>query len=256
MKRALPELQAAFAAHIAGGDRDELIGAVVGDVIPAAARLRVYRHHVFDSLAAALGATYATVQALVGEDFFRRLAYDFVAANLPRQPVLSEYGEGFADFIAGHEAARELPYLVDMARLDWALNAAFHAPLEPRLNAADLARIPPERLLALPLRLAAGATVVCSAWPIDRVWEASQPGSTIQRVDLDAGPARLVVLRRPDDAGFVVVSAGEAAFLDVLASGGPLERAANAGLAAAPDFDLSASFARLLGIGLFAALQH
>jgi hypothetical protein len=256
MKPALPELQAAFAAHVTGVDRSDLVGAVVGDSIPAAARLRVYRHHVFDSLATALGATFATVQALVGEAFFRRLARDFVAAHLPTQPVLSEYGEDFADFIAGHEAASRLPYLADVARLDWALNAAFHAPFERRLSATELAGLPAERLAALPLRVAAGTAIVRSAWPIDRVWEASQPGSSLERVDLDAGSARLLVLRRSDDAGFVAVSEGEAAFLDELALSGILDRAAEAGSAAVPEFDLSASFARLLGIGVFAALQH
>lgn len=256
MKPALHELQAAFAAHIVGADRADLVGAVAGDSIPAAARLSVYRHHVFDSLAAALGATYSTVQALVGEAFFHRLARDFVAADLPAQPVLSEYGAGFADFVAVHEAAAELPYLADVARLDWALNAAFHAPFEPRLTAADLALLAPDQLAALPLRPAAGTRVVRSAYPIDRIWDASQPGSTLQQVDVDAGAARLLVLRRPDDAGFVPVTEGETTFLDVLAMGGTLDRAAEAGSAAASDFDLTASFARLLGFGIFAALQH
>src|SRR5262245_27805286 len=54
---ALRELQAAFAAHVAGADRAELVDAVIGDAIPAAARLDIHRHHVFDSLRAALAAT-------------------------------------------------------------------------------------------------------------------------------------------------------------------------------------------------------
>ena len=41
MPLALPDLQAAFAAHIVGTDRADLVESVVGDSIPAAARLRV-----------------------------------------------------------------------------------------------------------------------------------------------------------------------------------------------------------------------
>ena len=74
MPLALRDLQAAFAAHVTGGDRADLVAAVAGDTIPAAARLNVYRHHVFESLGAALAATFPTVQALVGTDFFRGLA--------------------------------------------------------------------------------------------------------------------------------------------------------------------------------------
>jgi len=139
MPLALPDLQAAFAAHMVGNDRADLVASVVGDSIRAAARLRVYRHHVCHSLATALSATFPTVRALVGDTFFGGLARAFVASTLPTQPVLSEYGEGFAGFVAGYAPASGLPYLADIARLDWTLNAAFHSPVEPRLGVADLA---------------------------------------------------------------------------------------------------------------------
>jgi len=41
MPLALRDLQAAFAAHIMGSDRADLVAAVAGDTIPAAARLSV-----------------------------------------------------------------------------------------------------------------------------------------------------------------------------------------------------------------------
>src|SRR3990167_6672541 len=64
---ALRDLQAAFAAHLKGEDRPDLVEVVVGDTISAAARLRIHRHHVRQSLAGALAATFPTVQAIVGE---------------------------------------------------------------------------------------------------------------------------------------------------------------------------------------------
>src|SRR5258707_12955532 len=124
MSLALRDLQMAFAAHFAGADRDDLLASVTGDTIPAAARLAVYRHHVFDSLGTALATTFPTVRALVGADFFRRLAHDFVRESLPMQPGLAGYGAGLPAFIAGYGPAGGLPYLADIARLDWALNLA------------------------------------------------------------------------------------------------------------------------------------
>ena len=122
MPPTLRELQTALAAYLAGEARLDLEAAVVGDSIPAAARLRVHRHHVRDSLVAALAATFPTVRAVVGEDFFRRLAHAFVAATLPVQPVLAEYGAGLPDFLGAYPSAAALPYLADIARLDEALN--------------------------------------------------------------------------------------------------------------------------------------
>jgi hypothetical protein len=252
MPLALRDLQAAFAAHLVGADSTELAAQVLGDAIPAAARLRVYRHHVFESLGSALAATFPTVQAVVGEDFFRGLARGFIGQSLPTQPVLAEYGAGFPAFVAGHVAARGLPYLPDVARLDWALNLAFRAPADGRLAAADLAAIPADRLPSVRLGLAPGTVLVASPYPLDRIWAASQPGAPADPVDLAAGGARLLVLRRPDDAAFVSLLSGEAAFVVALGDGLSLEEAAGR---AETGFDVSACFARLLGLGVFAATQ-
>lgn len=252
MPLALRDLQAAFAAYLVGADRAELAAEVVGDTIAAAARLRVYRHHVFESLGAALAATFPTVQAVVGADFFRGLARAFVGQSPPCQPVLAEYGAGFPAFVGGHDAIRDLPYLADVARLDWALNLAFHASVGGGLTAADLAAIPADRLPVLRLGLAPGTFLVASPYPLDRIWLASQPGAAADPVDLAAGGARLLVLRKPDDAAFVALSTGEAAFVAGLGEGLSLEEAA---CRAGTDFDLSACFARLLGLGVLAAAQ-
>lgn len=256
MPLALPDLQAAFASHVAGDDRADLVAIVVGDTIPAEARLRVYRHHVSHSLSAALAATFPTVQALVGEGFFHSLAQGFVAEALPMQPVLAEYGAEFPAFVAAHEPARVLPYLADIARLDWALNVAFHSPEGRRLGAADLAGIAAERLPSVSIALPEGANLIRSRYPIDRIWAASQPGASADTVDLEAGRADLLVLRRADDAAFIVLDAGEAAFVAALAEAASLEIAAERALSAEPSFDLSAAFARLLTLEAFAALQQ
>ncbi|HYR65243.1 MAG TPA: DNA-binding domain-containing protein [Reyranella sp.] len=255
MSLALRDLQAAFAAHLAGAARADLLAVVTGDTIPAAARLAVYRHHVFDSLGTALAATFPTVQALVGADFFRRLARDFIALSPPAQPVLAEYGAGLPAFIAGYEPASGLPYLADIARLDWALNLAFHAPAGHRLAAADLSAIAIERLPSMSLALAAGAALLRSRYPLDRIWQASQPGAAGGTVDLNSGGADLLILRRPDDATFVSLAAGETAFIARLAEAKSLEVAAAAALQIDPLFDLSISFGRLLALDAFAALQ-
>lgn len=252
----LRDLQAAFAGVVKGEDQPRLEAAVVGDAITAAARLRVYRHHVEQSLATALAETFSTVQAIVGEDFFRAMAKRHVARDLPRQPVLSEYGADFPAFIAGYEPAASLPYLADVARLDWALNLAFHSPAANHLTAADLSLLPAERVAELPIALAPGATILRSSYPIDRIWRVSQPGGADETVDLGGGGVSLLVLRREDDAAFVGLSEAEEAFLSAVERGETLEGAAEAGFQTGDAFDLSTTFARLLALKAIAALQH
>lgn len=243
MPIALREWQAAFAARLATGE--------AGD-----ARLGIHRHHMLSSLSRALGETFATVQALVGPDFFRQLAQAFVAQHLPAQPVLAEYGEAFPEFIAVRENSHGLAYLADVARLDWALNAAFYSRRGIRLAAADLAALPAEQLPSMSLVLAPGTAVVRSRYRLDRIWQASQPGASDQAVDAEQGAVCLLVLRRPDDAGFVALGTGEAAFVSALGGGLSLEEATGAAFAAEAQFDLAGSFGRLIACEVFAAAQH
>jgi hypothetical protein len=256
MPLALRDFQAAFAAHVAGDDRADLVAEVVGDSMSAEARLRVYRHHVARSLGSALATTFATVHALVGEAFFRSMAQHFIGQTLPAQPVLAEYGADFPAFVASYEPVASLPYLADIARLDWALNVAFHSPASDRLVAADLALITAERLPSLSLALPEGATLIGSRYPLDLIWNASQPGAPADTVDLGGGRADLLVLRRSDDAVFFVLAVGEAAFVAALIGGKSLEAAAEQASHADPSFNLSTAFARLLSLEAFAAVQH
>jgi hypothetical protein len=255
MPLALPDLQRAFADHLGGIERAELVALVAGDTIPAASRLDVYRHHVRHSLAAALATNFSTVQALVGEGFFRGLAGAFVEQSMPTQPVLSEYGASLPDFIAGYEPARDLPYLADVARLDWALDCAFQAPHVEGLGASDLATIEADRLPSMSLSLTPGAALITSRFPLGRIWRAGQPDADAAPVDLESGGTRLLILRRPDDAAFVEMSTAEAAFVAALVDGRPIEAAAEAAFQADGAFDLSTVFARLLHLQVIAAVQ-
>ncbi|SKA22467.1 Putative DNA-binding domain-containing protein [Enhydrobacter aerosaccus] len=251
MAPALRDLQKAFAAQLLGsGITIDTALPVAGDSISAAARLRVHRHHVLTSLSKALAGTYVTVERLVGEDYFKGLARSFITNELPEGPVLAEYGAAFPAFLERHPVVGQLPYLPDVARLDWALNMAFYSPTGSRLTRDHLARIPVDDLPLQCIELAAGTTLICSAYPLDRIWAATQPDAAEEPVDIGAAGVRLLVFRRPDDAGFVVLEEGEAALVAALHSSSTLEQAAVAATAANPDFDLSTAFSRVLGLGV------
>ena len=239
---ALRDWQASVAAQLVGGGGE--------------ARLAIHRHHIKRSLAKALAGTFPTVQALVGAEFFRQTAEAFTAQNLPTQPVLAEYGADFPAFLDTHEIVHGLAYLADVARLDWALNVAFYSRRGSRLTAADLAGVPAERLAHRTLTLAPGTALVRSRYPLDFIWAASQPGAPGGQVDVGRGPSRLLVLPRADDAGFITMGEGEAAFVAAVAQGRPLEVAAEAGFTVESTFELSTCFARLLACEAFAALQQ
>ena len=81
--------------------------------------LRVHRNTVLSALSHALRLSYVAVDRLVGEDFFDRMAVGYARSAPPAAPQLDDYGEGFAEFVAGFPGTEKLPYLSELARLDW-----------------------------------------------------------------------------------------------------------------------------------------
>ncbi len=246
----LSALQEAFRTQLLSGEVPEL-SSVAGGRIPAAARLRIHRHHVLASLTAALAATFSTVEAVVGPEFFAAMAGAFVMKAPPAQPVLSEYGADFPAFAAAWPEASGLPYLADVARLDWALNLAYGAPQVPALRLEDLAAVPPHELPGLPVSLNPGVAIITSAYPIDRIWVLSHRPEEAgdDPVALDSGAVRLLVFPRADDAAFVALDAFEAALAASLLEGKALGEAFEAAAAAWPDADPRAALGRLLAVG-------
>ncbi|HEU0220805.1 MAG TPA: DNA-binding domain-containing protein [Paracoccaceae bacterium] len=185
------EFEAGFAAALRepGGAPEGLHDPPGG----VAGRFRVYRNNVAASLAGALAATYPAVQALVGPEFFRGTAREFTRRHPPRSPVLIEYGEGFPAFLAEFPPAGSVPYLADVARLEWAWLRAFHAADAEPARAQMLAGLPPAALLATRLRPHPSAHCLASAFPIVSLWREVTGRAPQTALDLGRGETALIL---------------------------------------------------------------
>ena len=160
-----------------------------------ARRFAVYRNNVQQGLSKALAARFPVVERLVGAPFFAAMARVFAAQHPPKGPVLAEWGEGFAAFLAGFPPVAKLPYLPDVARLEWLRGLAFNAADAPVADPAGLAQIAPERLI---LRLAPCVLAFDARFPAVSLWQANQPGAAAR--PLPPGPEFALVARTPDFA--------------------------------------------------------
>ena len=245
--RALPEVQADFAAAVLGEDTRAVAGLIVPDGLPPAARLQVYRNHVFSSLTEVLETTYPVVCRLVDRRFFGFAADRYIRRHPPAGPCLFEYGATFPEFLAAFPPCAEHPYLADVARLEWAMNAAQRAEDAVPTAPAALASIPPNDVGRLTFRLDPSAAWLESPWPIDRIWAANQPEVDPDAwVDLAAGGVALEVRRRDGTVTFRHLERAELAFRSALGAGASLETAADTAMARNPSFDLTAALRALL----------
>lgn len=235
----LRELQAAFARDIFDTAEEPAAQYVKPGRFPAVRHVQVYRNNVFSSLTGALQAVFPVIERLVGAGFFRYAAHTYIRRHPPVSGNLHDFGDAFADFLAGFAPAQTLPYLPDVARLEWAWHVAFHAPDAESLALDALAGVTPENHGAIRFMLHPAAHLLASDYPVLRIWQVNQPENTdVDKVDLSAGGVRLLVMRRGLAVEIEPVADPDYALLHAIAAGRSLQHATDAALALMPAFDL------------------
>jgi hypothetical protein len=212
----------------------------------AAERFAVYRRAFHANYRNALAASYPVVRRLVGPAFFGAAVDALVRSEPPRSGDLNVYGDGFPRFLDQYPPAGALPYLGDVARLEWAQDEAQRAAdvaTEPADVIAALAALPAERLPDARLALAPSCRLVDSPFPILRIWQVNQPDADAGSVSLDEGADRLLVRRDPDGIVIVRLPAGEYGWLVAFAGEATLAQALDAARAADPSFEVATALA-------------
>lgn len=214
--------------------------AALGTAAAGPARMEVYRGNVRGNRRSALAGAFPVLRMIVGADYFNALADDHGAAHPSTSGDLHEYGESLARFLESYEDVRDLPYLPDVARLEWLVHRAYFAA-DPQ--PFDLARLSETRL-------APACALLAAEWPVARIWQAHQPGGDPAAVDLAAGP-ELVLVHRP--GWRVEVSAlrpGDYRFLGRLKAGTSLGEALAAAVLVDPAFVPQVAFAAWVQAGV------
>jgi hypothetical protein len=252
---ALRDLQARLAEAIVTGPSASAAAGIVGAGLPPERRLAIHHNHYRVSLIEALAATYAVVGRLVGPECFAAVARRYVMRRAPTRPCLFEYGGDFPDHLAADPATAGLVYLPDVARLDWAVNASFHAEDAPVLSPGILAAVPADRVAAARLLPHPAVRRVASPFPIGSIWQAHRPGGDAAAIDLAAGAERVLVWRDDDDVTWAALSPGGDAFIAGCFAGLTIGAAAARALAAEPALDFASTLGRLLAAPVFTALD-
>lgn len=244
--------RASFLAAVSDPARPVPEGLFGPDGAADARRFQVYRNTVASTLAEALAATFPTVFRLLGEEFFAAAAGAYVAAEKPASPLLFRYGATFPEFLGRFESLAAYPYVPDVARLDFAWLAAYHAADAAPMAGEELARIDPERLAHTRLALHPATRIVTSRYPLATIWSGNRGDGPVP--DRLPAAAEDVLVSRPEIAVSVhELPAGGAAFAQALGDGLPLGAAAEVAATANGDFDLGATLALLLTAGALAA---
>ena len=165
--------------------------------ITAATGLDIYRHAYRARLLECLADDFPALRALLGVQGFEALAADVIDTRPPRDATLNRYGRQLVVHLRAHpEATHAGRAALDLARLEWALVEAIHAPLAPALSGDALGALPPTAWAGLRLVAVPSLRVITSRWPIDLCYSQHLRGETPAMPAPD--PEHVLVLRRDD----------------------------------------------------------
>ena len=246
---ALRELQTNFADAVFTEDCT-LLAHCAGNPGRVAQGIAAYRRSILSNLATAVQATYPVLESIVGRAFLAAACQRYAQSYPSSSGDLNDYGGHFDEFLAADANAASLPYLPDIARLEWLIQQVYGATDAAPQDLSVLASTPQERWGELRFALDPAHALQHSRWPIVRIWQINQPNYDDEfTVDLDRAEIALIH-RQALGIAVEAISAGEQALLLSLAAGKTLSEAVESAIAAEMDFDLQTALQRFIGSGL------
>lgn len=226
---------------------EQLRSLLPADMTHVEKRFAIYKNNVYARLVDALRDSFPAVERLVGEDFFRYAAVNYIARTPSRAGPLTAYGQNFPDFLAAFTPVADIPYLGDVAKLELLYLQSYHAA---DANAQDHAALTGNDEDIYPV-LHPSARLLTSPFQISRIWELNRNDAAFEDVQLPLQreyllvirPARQVEVRRVPLAAYVALLA--------FADGASISEARTAAISADPHFDFAQECSRLSATGVF-----
>lgn len=158
---------------------------------PGEARLEVYAGGYAARITESLKEVYEAVRHVLGDGMFGRVAHAFAGTRPSRHYDLGLAGRDFGIFLKNARVTEKLPFLPELAQLEWRIAEAFHAYDSAPLAAGAMNAVAPEDWERLIFSFRESVSLFRSAWPVVDIWRARH--TPIEDFDLD-------ILHRPQCA--------------------------------------------------------
>ena len=236
-------MQADFIQAILTQDAALLQPHLDGHQADNAIRFQVYQNNIIVSLIEALSDIFPLCVKLVGEDFFRAMAREYVRQHPPQTPIIREYGASFADFIETFEPAKQVGFLAPMASLEYQVLQLTHAEENTPLNHQAIATFfeqtdQPEKML---IEITNNIQLLHAPFALGSLYLACQQDAPLESLELNESEY-LLIHKSFIYAKLNVISFEEASFIKALQSALPLAQA----IPESDNFDLGQTLAKLI----------
>ena len=137
-----------------------------------APRIDIYRNAFFARLTAALNENFPVLHRVLGDDAFGELAAAFIIARPSRTPSIRWFGAELPGFLEQRIDLVPHPSLIDLARMEWALCAAFDAADAACVEVANLLALDPAAWPTLGFLPHPSLRLVHLHWAVEPLWSA------------------------------------------------------------------------------------
>ncbi|MEP1554193.1 MAG: DNA-binding domain-containing protein [Paraglaciecola sp.] len=240
----MSEFHAALIDYVKTGSLEDIMPHISD--LESKRRLAVYRNTFISSCIDGLTRKYPSCEKLLGVDFFKTLAREFSITNPPSNPVLSEFGETFPEYIrdALHQAHPDLSYVWDVCQLDRAWHRAYFAtektPLDETAIEALIVDIENKSLSLHP-----SVQLVKLEWTVTSLWSQLRDSDISEEISIEVNPKTIMVWRDSETILHRTLLASEALFISSIYEGRTLEESAEIAMQS-DDLDISNTFSQLL----------
>jgi len=233
---ALLELQRGFASALQEGAVPASLEALRIADCNVPERVGVYAATRLATLIRTLSLAFPAVQRLVGADFFEAAAREFISQWPPECACLNDYGAQFPSFLQEFAPAARLPYLPDVALLEWAVSRALHAGDATGLDLNRLAALGSAELAEVRFVAHPSISLLQLRSPADAIWRAilEQDAAAMAAIDLAEYPIFLLIERTAGGIQVRRLSPGPWHLTQRLCAGEPLHAALEGSRAEGP----------------------
>lgn len=199
--------------------------------------IRIYRNNMIANLMRALHDTYPLILKLVGNEFFRVTANEYIKCYPARSSNLHDYGEYFSDFLGEYPPSKNLMYLPEVAQFEWACHQIFFAADPLPFNLKLLESIAPEQYDQLHFILHPACQLCQFRYPLLRIVDLCK-GHIDETINIYEGGVNLLIIRRDLDICLVSLTKGEFSFLSALSENKTVSESLQAALTIDAHFQL------------------
>ena len=136
-------------------------------------RLDVYAEGYFSRVAEGLAADFAALdrvlRAAYDEDGFRILIAHYLMEHPSRSQNIGDVGKHLPEFLRSYTFTQELPWLPDLARLEWAVIESFYADRMPALDLELLQAASEKQWESARFVLDSSTRLIETGWPVESI---------------------------------------------------------------------------------------